>query len=145
MKSGRIVQHGTAQQLYEEPIDLFAARFFCDFNELEGIVEKGFLMTEMGSFVAPKEFSQGQRVIVCIRPQSVTLHPVGQYQAETHQAGRIVSKCFLGDVDLVHVAVNGLQRPLQARLRGGRDFYVGQDVGVEVNAKEILVFAASDA
>src|SRR3954471_3794126 len=36
MRQGRIVQEGPAETLYREPVDIFAARFFCDFNEVEG-------------------------------------------------------------------------------------------------------------
>ena len=38
MRHGRIVQIGTAETLYRQPSSLFAARFFCDFTEIEGQV-----------------------------------------------------------------------------------------------------------
>jgi iron(III) transport system ATP-binding protein len=57
--------------------------------------------------------------------------------------GRAVSRRFLGEVDLVHVAVDGLDRPLQARIRGGGKVDEGQDVGVDIDRNEVLVFAAS--
>jgi iron(III) transport system ATP-binding protein len=46
-------------------------------------------------------------------------------------------------VDLVQVAVQGLERPLQARTRGGYRAGEGEDVGVDVDRDEVLVFAAS--
>src|SRR5688500_1332851 len=36
MRAGKVVQEGTAEEVYHRPADLFAARFFCDFNEVEG-------------------------------------------------------------------------------------------------------------
>src|SRR5918912_181896 len=38
MRSGRIVQAGDAETIYRAPADLLAARFFCDFNEVESEV-----------------------------------------------------------------------------------------------------------
>ena len=49
---------------------------------------------------------------------------------------------FLGEVDLVHLAVQGLDRPIQARLRTATPATPGHDVGVDVDPHEVLVFAA---
>jgi len=56
--------------------------------------------------------------------------------------GRVASRRFLGEVDLVHVAVQGLDRPLQARTRAAFRPVEGQDVGVDLDPHEVLVFAA---
>jgi iron(III) transport system ATP-binding protein len=57
--------------------------------------------------------------------------------------GRVLSRRFLGEVDLVHVAVQGLERPLQARTRESFRPGEGKDVGVDLDSDEVLVFAAS--
>ena len=137
MRSGRIVQQGTAEDIYLRPADLFAARFFCDFNEVEGTVRNGQVSTPIGVFPAVG-FADDAKVIVCVRPQGVRLKPAGFCLP-----GRAVSRRFLGEVDLVHVAVDGLDRPLQARIRGGGKVNEGQDVGVDIDRNEVLVFAAS--
>jgi iron(III) transport system ATP-binding protein len=59
--------------------------------------------------------------------------------------GRVVSRRFLGEVDLVHIDVPGLDRPLQARVHDPVGVREGQDVGIEVDPKDVLVFAAADA
>jgi iron(III) transport system ATP-binding protein len=137
MRSGQIVQHGTAEDIYERPADLFAARFFCDFNEVDGEVRGGQVSTPVGVFPA-EQVPNGAGAIVCIRPQGVRLRPAGFCLP-----GRVVSRRFLGEVDLVHVAVQGLDRPLQARVRDALRAEAGQDVGVDIDPKEVLVFAAS--
>jgi iron(III) transport system ATP-binding protein len=137
MRSGKIVQEGTAEDVYHRPADLFAARFFCDFNEVEGVVRAGQVSTPVGVFAAPR-IPDDTKVIVCIRPQGVRLKP-----PDFCLPGRAVSRRFLGEVDLVHVAVQGLDRPLQARVRGGPRVEDGQDVGVDIDRNEVLVFAAS--
>jgi iron(III) transport system ATP-binding protein len=137
MRSGRIVQHGTAEELYRRPVDLFAARFFCDFNEVEGVVGNRQVSTPIGLFAAPG-LADGTAAVVCLRPQGVRLTAPGFCLP-----GRLIARRFLGEVDLVHVAVQGLDRPLQARVREGFPGQPGQDVGVEIETKEVLVFAAS--
>ena len=56
--------------------------------------------------------------------------------------GRLLSRRFLGEVELVQVAVQGLDHPLQARVRGPVLVNAGEDVGVEIDPDEVLVFAA---
>jgi iron(III) transport system ATP-binding protein len=138
MRSGRVVQAGEAEAIYRRPADLFAARFFCDFNEVEGIVQAGRVATPLGSFAAPG-LAEGQAALVCVRPRGVRVQEAGACLP-----GRVVSRRFLGGIDLLHVAVQGLDAPLQSRTRNPMKAEVGQDVGVDINPEEVLVFAAGD-
>ena len=101
------------------------------------VIEGGRVSTPAGVFPAP-HLAEGASAVVCIRPQGVRLHPPAFCLP-----GRVVSRRFLGEVDLVHVAVQGLDRPLQARVRGLAGLQAGQDVGVDIDQHEVLVFAAS--
>ena len=139
MRSGSIVQAGTAEELYRRPTDLFAARFLCDFNEIEGLCQGGQVSTPVGIFPAPG-LAEGEDAVVCIRPQGVRLKPPGFCLD-----GRVRSRRFLGEVDLVHVAVQGLDRPLQARVREPNRAGPGRDVGVDIDTREVLVFPSSQA
>jgi iron(III) transport system ATP-binding protein len=136
MREGRLVQAGSAEALYREPVDILAARFFCDFNEIEGVVRNGRVETPVGLFPAPG-LPEGEAAVVCIRPQGVRLTPPGFCLP-----GRVASRRFLGEVDLVEIAVQGIDRPLQARTRAGFRAEVGHDVGVDLEDNEVLVFAA---
>jgi iron(III) transport system ATP-binding protein len=137
MRAGHIVQEGPAEDLYRRPADLFAARFFCDFNEVEGVVRGGRISTPVGIFPAPG-LADGTPAVACVRPQGVRLRAPGFCLP-----GRVVSRRFLGEVDLVHVAVQGLERPLQARTRESFRPGEGEDVGVDLDSDEVLVFALS--
>jgi iron(III) transport system ATP-binding protein len=136
MRGGRIVQHGPAEELYRRPVDLFAARFFCDFNEVEGAVRGGRIDTPVGLFSAPHT-PEGTAAIACVRPQGIRLRAPGFCLP-----GRIVARRFLGEVDHLQIAVSGLDRPLHARSRDAGRFQVGGDVGVDIDPEEVLVFAA---
>ncbi len=77
--------------------------------------------------------------MVCIRPQGLRLKPAGFCLP-----GRVVSRRFLGEVDLVYIDVQGVERPLQGRIHDSVGIKEGQDVGIEIDPKDVLVFAASD-
>ncbi len=139
MRGGRIVQAGTASELYRRPADLAAARFFCDFTEVEGRVRAGRVETPLGLFHAPG-LPDGAAAIACVRPQAVRLRAAGFCLP-----GRVVSRRFLGELDLLEIAVQGLDVPVRARLRGSLAAVPGTDVGVDVDPDEVLVFAAPDA
>ncbi|WP_428641443.1 ABC transporter ATP-binding protein [Roseibium sp.] len=135
MRRGRLVQHGTAADLYKAPVDLFAARFFSELNQIEGVVTSAGVETPLG--ILPGEgLSGGEKVDVCVRPQGVLLHKDGLCGV----SGRIRSKRFVGEVDLLSIAVDGLDHPLQARVRAGSPWEKGMDVAVSTDPKDVLVF-----
>ena len=47
-----------------------------------------------------------------------------------------------GEVDLIEIAVQGLDTPVRARIRGAPLAVPGADVGVDIDPDEVLVFAA---
>jgi len=138
MRSGAILQQGESEEIYRHPASLFAARFFCDFNEIPAEVRNGQATCPVGVFPAP-DLADGP-AIVCVRPRGIKLKPPGFCLP-----GRVVSRRFLGEVDLVHIDVPGVDRPIQARLHDLAGVREGQDVGIEVDPKDVLVFAAADA
>ncbi len=149
LRQGRIVQAGKAETLYNQPVDLYAARFFCDFNEVPGQVGEGLVETPFGDFEA-RGLARGAQAVVCIRPQSVVTGAPDLIQRRLPDgarwaAGRVISRRFLGEVDMVELAVAGLERPLMQRLRGGTGPAPGADVAVSVEAQEVLVFEAGAA
>lgn len=137
MRDGAIVQVGPAEELYAKPVDLFAARFFCDFNEIEAIAADGFAATPLGRFPA-NDIRRGGKMVVCVRPQSIRLST-----PRTGGNGRIVDRRFLGEIVLLRVAVEGLDWPLRARVPASGDVALGAEVAVEIDRTEALVFPLS--
>ena len=141
MRRGRIVQHGTAQDLYDRPQSLFIARFFSQLNELEGTVLAGRAITRIGAFAAPG-FSENQAVTVAIRPQGVRLAPASEAAAGT--PGRIMSRHFLGEMELFDVAVEGFESYLVAKARAGDGLEPGAEVRVGFDPRDVLVFPGAE-
>nr|WP_029355278.1 ABC transporter ATP-binding protein [Bosea sp. 117] len=139
MRRGRLVQLGTPEELYRAPVDLAAARFFCELNEVGGRVASGRIDTPLGRFPASGDMGEGEAGVLGIRPQGVELRAPG-----SGRAGRIVAHRFLGELDLYEVAVEGLDRPLIARRRAVAGLARGHEVGVHIDPAEVLVFPAHE-
>jgi iron(III) transport system ATP-binding protein len=134
MRAGRLVQAGTAAELYHTPADLAAARFFTELNELPGEATGGGVETPIGKF-ARQGVVSGESVTVCIRPHGVRLVEVGE-----GVPGRLVSRRFLGEVELLEIAVEGLEEPLKARARDLTAIPVGAEVGISIDEAAVLMF-----
>jgi len=84
MHQGKIMQIGTPQEIYAQPVNRFVADFIGKANFLEGRVgsmtnEREYELDVMGQrfeiSVEKGSFSEGERVLLVIRPESVTLEP----------------------------------------------------------------------
>ncbi|WP_305985535.1 ABC transporter ATP-binding protein [Roseibium sp. MMSF_3544] len=140
MRRGRLVQHGPAAELYNDPVDLFAARFFSEVNQVEGRVTSAGVETPLG-VVKSNGAAQNEKVDVCIRPQGICLNKAGLCGVP----GRIVSKRFVGEVDLLSIVIDGLDHPLKARVRAGSAWEPGMDVAVDADPKDVLVFSRKES
>jgi iron(III) transport system ATP-binding protein len=139
MRAGTLVQVDVPEALYRRPADLFVARFFSELNEVPGTVRQGRVETPVGIFAAPG-LPDGTRAVVAIRPTGVKLRPAGLCIP-----GRLERRRFLGVVDMFEVAVNGIDRWLKGRTRESILAAPKDEVGIEIDPAEVLVFAAPGA
>jgi ABC-type Fe3+/spermidine/putrescine transport system ATPase subunit len=130
MNEGRVEQAAAPREVYEEPATEFVARFIGEVNVLPGLLYKGYafagnLAIRMRGELP--EASPGGSVKVLLRPEDVTLSPMGI--AEPGQAVvRVTSISYLGShlrvealLEQGHAVVVQLQRshPLAGMLRVG--------------------------
>ena len=134
LRKGRVVQSGSAVDLYRSPKDILAARTFSDLNEVPARIESGKAKTVLGDFPV-QGMEEGKEAIACVRHSSVRLLPAGE-----GLPGRVIDHRFLGDVALVEVVVQGLDAPLFARVRESDAPPLGSEIGVRVDAGGVLVF-----
>ncbi|MEC9344203.1 MAG: ABC transporter ATP-binding protein [Pseudomonadota bacterium] len=138
MRGGRLVQHGTGEELYYAPADLFSAGFFTELNQFRTRVSGGFADTPLGRFDAAG-LAEGAAATVCVRLPDIRVEP---FTADgTGQAGRIASRRFVGVVELLELAVEGCDEPVRARVRAGTLPSGISDVRVQVGAGAQMVFA----
>ena len=91
MNKGKIVQNGSAEMLYTRPVNAFAAGFIGSYNVLS---------PQQAALLTGRSW-QGQ---VAVRPESITLVPVGQ-----GIEGRILSHSLLGNVIRYRVETQGIE------------------------------------
>jgi len=135
LRAGRVVQVGTAAELYRHPVDLGAARFFSPLAEIDSRVAGGVAETPLGPVAAPG-FAEGDPVTVAIRPAGGLR--IGREGAGT--PGRIVAKRDAIGVDICEVKVAGIDAALGVRQPADAALAVGQDVFVSLNPEHVLVF-----
>ncbi|WP_319777767.1 spermidine/putrescine ABC transporter ATP-binding protein PotA [Maridesulfovibrio sp.] len=93
MNHGRVEQIGNPRQVYEEPENLFVARFVGETNFFDAVVRKcipngdGFRIEAdlggMNCFLsAGREFASGDKVRVLLRPEDLQLSDCLQYEYE---------------------------------------------------------------
>ncbi len=117
MNGGAIEQVGTSQEIYEEPENLFVARFVGEINVLEGTVtdvkEDGSLIADVEGVEYPlrtrREFAVGDPVKVLLRPEDLKVY-LEQEKALTPPffTGKIDETVYKGaTVDILLTLDNG--------------------------------------
>ncbi|WP_040678861.1 ABC transporter ATP-binding protein [Nitratireductor pacificus] len=135
LKDGRLVQTGTAEDLYRNPSDPFVAGFFSELNEFTGRVVSGAVETPLGRFPAP-DLTEGEEAIVAVRLSGFQVNQ----QGGTIPA-RLASRRFLGVVEHLELAVPGADRHVRARVRCGTLAPGARDIWIDVVPADVLVFA----
>jgi iron(III) transport system ATP-binding protein len=102
MRDGRIVQEGTAEELYFTPATRWSAEFVGAANLLTGRVERGMVTTALGSF--PSNGACGAvDVDVLLRPELVELAP------DPDGAAEVVAREFRGHDVFYRVLLDGVE------------------------------------
>ena len=134
LRDGRLVQVGTSDDLYRRPKDLFTAAFFSEINAFSGVVRNGHVSTPLGVAEAPG-IADGRPVSIAVR-----LSGVGVSKDSGVIPARIVSRRFLGVVELLELAIPGMERPVRSRMRADILPPGLKDATISVNPHDILVF-----
>ncbi|WDQ98281.1 ABC transporter ATP-binding protein [Devosia sp. J2-20] len=135
LRQGRIAQIGTAAEIYRNPVDLSAARFFSPLSEIECVVRDEQVQTPLGDVATPG-LIDGSHVTIAIRPAG----GARIRQSGPGTPGRITSKRDAIGEDICEVKVAGLDIPLGVRQPASAALAVGHDVFVTLNPEHVLVF-----
>lgn len=141
MRGGRIVQCGTPDSLYLEPVDAFVAGFLGEVNRLLGTVRGGRVETVLGAFAASGH-AEGTLVEVLVRPEALGL--ANGHGGTPACNGEVFYARFLGRSSLIDVAVEGRHGPLRihARVPGRVLPAPGTRVGLANLTGEAFIFPA---
>jgi iron(III) transport system ATP-binding protein len=138
MRRGRLVQVGSAEELYRQPAELFVARLFSEINEIPFAVRVGAIDTPIGMLPVPG-MADGDTAVLCVRERGIGLSAEGR-----GLGGRILHAKFMGDAARLDVAVAGFDAPLRVRVADGHGFEKGAEIKVDIDPARLLVFPAAD-
>jgi iron(III) transport system ATP-binding protein len=134
LRGGRLVQVGTAEELYNKPVNLFAAGFFSELNVFPAVASGGSAETPIGRMPA-EGFADGTPISVAVR---LAGFDVGETEGEI--PARVLSRRFLGVVELLEMAVPGTETPVRARVRCGALSAGKRDIWLTPRRPDVLVF-----
>jgi spermidine/putrescine transport system ATP-binding protein/putrescine transport system ATP-binding protein len=137
---GKIVQLATPRELYDKPVNRFAADFIGLMNFIDGAVaHSGFEAPGLGRLPAPNGVADGPAALA-IRPERVRLTENADSGAIQ---GQVEGAAFLGQDVIAHVAVPNLPRPMVARLAAGHPLSAklarGQNVWLNWQADQAVI------
>jgi putative spermidine/putrescine transport system ATP-binding protein len=149
MHQGRIVQLGTAADLYERPADPFVASFIGESTLVEGVAETD---GSAGAALRPRgggpllrgtgSVANGAAAVLVLRPEKLCVRPA---EARDGLAAHVEDLVYGGDVTRVVLKLEGAVA-LTAKLPNRRDLFrpqLGDQVQVSWAAEEALILPAA--
>jgi iron(III) transport system ATP-binding protein len=110
MRAGHIVQSGTPEELYNNPVDPLAATFFSDANHFIGTVYANAIETPLGRFAAA-ELDEGDHAEVILRP-----HLIGIEKANKGFEAFVKDIGFRGRFTQLKLIVDGCDQDIIANV-----------------------------
>ena len=135
MRKGRIVQVGSAEDLYDRPATSEAAGFFAAAARVAGRRVNGAVETPLGRFPAPLSVREGAIALVYVRARCVRL-----VEAGAGVPARLAARSFLGHGYELLLSVDGLDEPVRAHVGVRNATLPGDVVHICVNPTDGLVF-----
>ena len=136
MDNGRLLQVGSAEDLYERPVNRFVADFIGQTNLIDATVADGdMIVLGNGSKVlAPSRFGSGTKVAMSLRPESIAIGKRGAVPAEDQADsldGVVSTATYLGHAVDYHVSIDWIDLEVRAPAIGGHQrFKPGDEVSV---------------
>ncbi len=140
LKDGKLLQSGAPRDVYEHPVNRFAADFIGVMNFFPGVADPSGLRCEDGTLIAADGTAKGAAV-AAVRPERVRLSP-----GENSLAGRVIALAYHG-LDLqLHVQTTASPKPVIVRLTAdiaeAQDLRQGDTVMLGWAAKDTRIFPA---
>ncbi len=151
MRDGSIIQVGTPREIYRFPINPFVASFIGETNFISGKIQSlangtAEIETEIGvlrSTTIYHDFTDGEAVTCCIRPESIRVGDVIAETGANQLSAKVLSATYLGRIEEYHLA---LAEKLTAKAilynprTHGKD--VGERLSITVSTQDIIPLPA---
>jgi iron(III) transport system ATP-binding protein len=119
MSLGSIISIGSPEALYDGPANRTVAEFFGSINWLEAeVVGQGVLQTKMGRLSWDDDGVRGKVGMVGLRPEDIELGGRAAAGQDNAFTGSIVSRTFLGDLNVYDVRIGGVDLKVKTMQKG---------------------------
>ncbi len=151
MHQGRIQQIGTPKEIYAHPLNRFVAGFIGKANFLESRVLRVVSKREVVLDIIGKKmliqvpqdtFSEGEKVLLVIRPESVELESM----KPDSLSGKILDSVYLGSQIVYEIGVENYTLHVEiANPQGHKVFARGEDVTITLKEKCLHILPYEEA
>ena len=139
-QNGSIVQSGSPNDLYNNPISSYVAEFFGETNKFSGLVKNSKVQTAVGE-ISINSNLESRKVDIHIRPQAIKLSqektPVNGIK------GTVMASKLMGSYSFIHISVlNNNKDIIHVHSHMPPNFNPKQStaVGIEIDTEKIFVF-----
>ena len=139
-QNGSIVQSGSPNDLYNNPISSYVAEFFGETNKFSGLVKNSKVQTAVGE-ISINSNLESRKVDIHIRPQAIKLSqektPVNGIK------GTVMASKLMGSYSFIHLSVlNNDKDIIHVHSHMPPNFNPKQStaVGIEIDTEKIFVF-----
>lgn len=148
MNQGKIMQIGSAEELYYEPNGEFVSKFIGRINQLPAEIQEInqdyisvsiFKQTYKIKKKVDREFQNKQKIEVYIRPEFITLSPEIK---EGKLKGKIIEKTFLGEKVEFIIDIFGYKLYVTSyEPKIGQTYSINKELSIILDEKFIYIFA----
>ncbi|WP_346933596.1 spermidine/putrescine ABC transporter ATP-binding protein [Clostridium sp.] len=137
MNRGVIQQMGTPEDIYNEPMNRFVARFIGESNITTGIMHEDFKVEFCNHLFecVDKGFAKNENIDVVIRPEDIKI--VGK--EEGNLKGTVKSSVFKG----VHYELEVEEDSMTFILHNTKNFAIGTEIGMDIYPEDIHIMTKS--
>ncbi|MDA7981063.1 MAG: ABC transporter ATP-binding protein [Alphaproteobacteria bacterium] len=147
MRAGQLEQIGSPEDLYFRPKNAFVAGFLGEVNQLPGTVRGQQIETAIGHFPLGDDTAEGEKVIVLVRSEGLTLAPPDDAKPGA-VAATVMEARSLGRTTFIHLNLQIGGAPalhLHARVPGFSAPKVGERLVLAADHRRSFVFPASQS
>ena len=133
LNNGKLEQFAAPETIYHLPVSPFVAEFVGQADFIPGTVRDSVVVTQLGAFPVPPDYSGSPEVVVMIRPDNVRVRENGNGD------GTVASRQFRGS-EIIYGIRLGSGDVVHSSEASTRSFPLDSKVELEVMATHTVVF-----
>jgi len=142
INDGTVVQTGKPAELYNHPVNKFAASFFGNINKVDGTIVEKHVETDIGT-IPVKGYSEGSKVDLLVRPEGIKILSASEKSSPHTDDAWVCGIRYRGDSSLVRVGIGNWPQPhthVEASQPQALPLQTGDKVYLDIDIKKTFIF-----